>query len=67
MINLEADECCCVCVYRADIDECSDPEYPAGCNHKCSNLPGSFHCMCEEGYVINNKINCFGKTAVSAA
>ncbi|TMS13190.1 Vitamin K-dependent protein S [Larimichthys crocea] len=42
-----------------DIDECSDPEYPAGCNHKCSNLPGSFHCMCEEGYVINNKINCF--------
>ncbi|TKS70310.1 Vitamin K-dependent protein S [Collichthys lucidus] len=42
-----------------DIDECSDPEYPAGCNQKCSNLPGSFHCMCEEGYLINNKINCF--------
>ncbi|XP_044056057.1 vitamin K-dependent protein S isoform X1 [Siniperca chuatsi] len=41
-----------------DIDECSDPEYPAGCNQKCHNFPGSFHCMCEDGYVINDKINC---------
>nr|XP_040059564.1 vitamin K-dependent protein S [Gasterosteus aculeatus aculeatus] len=41
-----------------DIDECSDPEYPAGCNQKCYNLPGSFHCMCEEGYFINDKVNC---------
>uniref|UniRef100_A0A667Z652 Vitamin K-dependent protein S n=1 Tax=Myripristis murdjan TaxID=586833 RepID=A0A667Z652_9TELE len=41
-----------------DIDECSDPEFPAGCNQKCYNFPGSFRCMCEDGYYINDKINC---------
>nr|XP_019935160.1 PREDICTED: vitamin K-dependent protein S [Paralichthys olivaceus] len=41
-----------------DIDECSDPEFPAGCNQKCYNVPGSFQCMCEDGYVSNDKINC---------
>lgn len=41
-----------------DIDECSDHEFPAGCNQRCINFPGSFRCMCEEGYFINDKINC---------
>uniref|UniRef100_A0A665TVY0 Vitamin K-dependent protein S n=1 Tax=Echeneis naucrates TaxID=173247 RepID=A0A665TVY0_ECHNA len=41
-----------------DIDECSDPEFPAGCNQKCNNFPGSFHCQCEEGYFMSGKINC---------
>ncbi|CAJ1049558.1 vitamin K-dependent protein S [Xyrichtys novacula] len=41
-----------------DIDECSDPEYPAGCNQKCKNYPGTFLCMCEEGYFITDKTNC---------
>ncbi|XP_036950936.1 vitamin K-dependent protein S isoform X2 [Acanthopagrus latus] len=41
-----------------DIDECTDPEYPAGCNQKCHNFPGSFQCLCEDGYFISNKINC---------
>ncbi|KAK2853890.1 hypothetical protein Q5P01_006551 [Channa striata] len=41
-----------------DIDECSDPEHPAGCNQKCSNVPGSFHCMCKEGYFISDNIHC---------
>ncbi|XP_034048567.1 vitamin K-dependent protein S [Thalassophryne amazonica] len=42
-----------------DIDECSDPDFPAGCNQKCYNVPGSYYCMCEEGYFINNiDINC---------
>uniref|UniRef100_A0A8C4E907 Vitamin K-dependent protein S n=1 Tax=Dicentrarchus labrax TaxID=13489 RepID=A0A8C4E907_DICLA len=41
-----------------DIDECTDPEFSAGCNQKCYNFPGSFHCMCEDGYFINDKINC---------
>ncbi|KAF3686563.1 Vitamin K-dependent protein S Precursor [Channa argus] len=41
-----------------DIDECSDPEFPAGCNQKCFNVPGSFHCMCEEGYLISDNIHC---------
>ncbi|KAF3832782.1 hypothetical protein F7725_026447 [Dissostichus mawsoni] len=41
-----------------DIDECSDPEFPAGCNQKCYNIPGSFHCMCEDGYFLNDKVHC---------
>uniref|UniRef100_A0A8C5GFV6 Vitamin K-dependent protein S n=1 Tax=Gouania willdenowi TaxID=441366 RepID=A0A8C5GFV6_GOUWI len=41
-----------------DIDECTDPEFPARCNQKCHNLPGTFHCLCEEGYFINDNINC---------
>ena len=58
MIELIGYLCCCF----ADIDECLDPEFPAGCNQKCYNLPGSFHCMCDDGYFINDKINCVGKT-----
>nr|XP_020465843.1 vitamin K-dependent protein S [Monopterus albus] len=41
-----------------DINECSDPEFPAGCNQKCYNVPGSFYCMCEDGYMLKDKINC---------
>ncbi|XP_012728951.2 vitamin K-dependent protein S [Fundulus heteroclitus] len=41
-----------------DIDECTDPEFPAGCNQKCHNIPGSFLCLCEEGFFINDNINC---------
>nr|XP_061830711.1 vitamin K-dependent protein S-like [Nerophis lumbriciformis] len=46
-------QCC-----NNDIDECSDPEFPAGCNQKCYNIPGSFHCMCEDGYFLSDNINC---------
>ncbi|KAK7898310.1 hypothetical protein WMY93_019163 [Mugilogobius chulae] len=41
-----------------DIDECTDADHPAGCNQKCYNFPGSFRCMCEEGFYISDKINC---------
>ncbi|XP_036397223.1 vitamin K-dependent protein S [Megalops cyprinoides] len=41
-----------------DIDECTDPEFPAGCNQKCYNFPGSFRCLCEDGYFSNDKIHC---------
>ncbi|KAK9542913.1 hypothetical protein VZT92_000735 [Zoarces viviparus] len=41
-----------------DIDECSDPEFPAGCNQQCYNLPGTFNCACEEGYFTHDKVNC---------
>ncbi|XP_029000016.1 vitamin K-dependent protein S [Betta splendens] len=43
---------------QVDIDECSDPDFPGGCNQKCSNVPGSFHCMCEEGFYLIDKIHC---------
>uniref|UniRef100_A0A3B3ZBI1 Vitamin K-dependent protein S n=1 Tax=Periophthalmus magnuspinnatus TaxID=409849 RepID=A0A3B3ZBI1_9GOBI len=41
-----------------DIDECTDPDHPAGCNQKCYNFPGSFRCMCEEGFFISDKLSC---------
>uniref|UniRef100_H3BXJ2 Vitamin K-dependent protein S n=1 Tax=Tetraodon nigroviridis TaxID=99883 RepID=H3BXJ2_TETNG len=41
-----------------DIDECSDPEFPAGCNQKCINVPGSFQCQCESGYFSDDRITC---------
>nr|XP_061796119.1 vitamin K-dependent protein S-like [Nerophis lumbriciformis] len=41
-----------------DIDECSDSEFPAGCNHNCYNIPGSFHCTCKDGYYLSDNINC---------
>ncbi|XP_003969946.2 vitamin K-dependent protein S [Takifugu rubripes] len=41
-----------------DIDECLDPEFPAGCNQKCNNIPGSFQCQCESGHYFLNQITC---------
>ncbi|XP_061133006.1 vitamin K-dependent protein S isoform X2 [Syngnathus typhle] len=41
-----------------DIDECSDPKFPAGCNQKCDNIPGSFRCTCKDGYYLRDNINC---------
>ncbi|CAL1603692.1 unnamed protein product [Knipowitschia caucasica] len=41
-----------------DIDECTDPDHPVGCNQKCYNFPGSFRCMCEEGFFISDRVNC---------
>lgn len=52
---------------RADINECLDPEFPAGCNQKCTNIPGSFQCQCESGYFSINRITCVGKTPLGPA
>lgn len=41
-----------------DIDECEDPEFPAGCSQTCFNLPGSFTCGCESGYYTNDGVHC---------
>ncbi|KAK0148256.1 Vitamin K-dependent protein S [Merluccius polli] len=41
-----------------DIDECSDPEFPAGCNQICLNIPGGFQCACEKGYYSGHGIKC---------
>ncbi|XP_077375663.1 vitamin K-dependent protein S [Festucalex cinctus] len=46
-------QCC-----EKDIDECSDLKFPAGCNQKCENIPGSFHCTCKDGYYLSDNINC---------
>ncbi|KAG5833405.1 hypothetical protein ANANG_G00275580 [Anguilla anguilla] len=41
-----------------DINECTDLEFPAGCDQKCYNFPGSFRCLCEDGYFSSDKIHC---------
>ncbi|XP_035390545.1 vitamin K-dependent protein S isoform X1 [Electrophorus electricus] len=41
-----------------DINECEDPEFLAGCNHKCFNVPGSFRCTCEDGFYLKDNIHC---------
>ncbi|XP_051918469.1 vitamin K-dependent protein S isoform X1 [Hippocampus zosterae] len=46
-------QCC-----EEDIDECSDPKFLAGCNQKCDNIPGSFHCSCKDGYYLIDNIKC---------
>ena len=32
-----------------DINECSGFD---GCSHICENLPGTYRCLCPEGYII---------------
>ncbi|XP_051759327.1 vitamin K-dependent protein S [Ctenopharyngodon idella] len=41
-----------------DINECEDPEFHAGCNQICYNLPGSFVCSCEKGFYTHDNIHC---------
>ena len=42
-----------------DIDECLTDE----CGHTCVNVPGGFHCECEDGYVLERDgVTCTGKT-----
>uniref|UniRef100_A0AAY4CI29 Vitamin K-dependent protein S n=1 Tax=Denticeps clupeoides TaxID=299321 RepID=A0AAY4CI29_9TELE len=41
-----------------DVNECTDPELPAGCNQRCINFPGSFRCLCYDGYYSINGVHC---------
>ncbi|XP_051560875.1 vitamin K-dependent protein S-like [Myxocyprinus asiaticus] len=41
-----------------DINECDDPEFPAGCSQACFNFPGSFTCSCERGFYTHDNIHC---------
>ncbi|NXL93429.1 PROS protein, partial [Alectura lathami] len=43
-----------------DINECED--FNGGCGQRCSNLPGSYRCLCEDGYFMHsNKRDCRGR------
>ncbi|XP_064378347.1 vitamin K-dependent protein S isoform X2 [Dromaius novaehollandiae] len=40
-----------------DINECENIN--GGCSQRCSNLPGSYRCLCEDGYFMHsNKQDC---------
>ena len=42
-----------------DINECLDNN--GGCQHKCSNLEGSYKCTCRPGFALDGKTECIGK------
>ena len=44
-----------------DIDECREPNI-CGPHTMCSNHPGTFVCLCAQGYESKdkNKLNCIG-------
>lgn len=47
-----------ICLVYTDINECALDK--GGCDHKCMNKGGSFHCVCEDGFTLLSD----GKTCV---
>ena len=47
-------------LFLADIDECSNNEYPCPEQATCVNNEGEFECVCPEGYVGDGKDYCTG-------
>uniref|UniRef100_A0A8C5N4Q9 Growth arrest-specific protein 6 n=1 Tax=Gouania willdenowi TaxID=441366 RepID=A0A8C5N4Q9_GOUWI len=45
-----------------DVDECSKRN--AGCDHKCNNTLGSYHCSCHQGYMLVGRHMCNGNTCL---
>ncbi|KAM9064934.1 epidermal growth factor-like protein 7 [Sarcophilus harrisii] len=39
-------------ICQTDVDECSQPGH--GCPQDCINVPGSYHCQCQEGYELSS-------------
>lgn len=39
-----------------DIDECADGAICTGANERCANLPGSYRCVCKEGFRQNQGV-----------
>ena len=47
-----------------DINECLI--YNGNCSHHCNNIPGSYMCSCNSGYIINiDGHNCSGKIIIN--
>ena len=45
-------------LFLADIDECSNEEYPCDEHATCVNNEGKFECVCPEGYLGDGKDYC---------
>uniref|UniRef100_F7AHX7 EGF like domain multiple 7 n=1 Tax=Monodelphis domestica TaxID=13616 RepID=F7AHX7_MONDO len=37
---------------QIDVDECNKPGH--GCPQNCINIPGSYHCQCQQGYELSS-------------
>ena len=44
--------------FTLDIDECLVTN--GGCPQRCINLPGSYECLCLDGYIFNENGICEG-------
>ena len=50
---------CIILTNHLDIDECEQGS--AGCDHNCTNTPGSYFCTCMNGYALeSDKHTCTG-------
>jgi len=50
----------------ADLDECAENAGSCDINADCFNTPGSFCCVCMDGY-NGNGFNCTGKIFIGLA
>ena len=56
LIDIEYRYCC---ITTIDINECATNM--GGCEQRCVNTPGGFHCTCNSGYTLNSDgITCTG-------
>ncbi|XP_038067180.1 uncharacterized protein LOC119737135 [Patiria miniata] len=56
LFNWREDECVADHVRKAqicqvDMDECMSVDH--GCSHECVNVPGSYYCICPQGFRLN--------------
>ena len=49
--HLQSKNDCMLSFFTLDIDECALAN--GGCAHICDNTDGSFSCMCDEGYELD--------------
>ena len=51
--------------FSSDIDECADGN--GGCEQNCNNTMGSYICLCDEGYELNDDNHtCKGRQTTSS-
>ena len=65
VLYFENPECVWYSLFLLDIDECSQDEVCQP-HSTCENSPGSFVCVCEEGYLLQDQ-DCVGKCLLTGS